>query len=108
MQLPIEVPLGPNLHIGGHTGSTKGSISGLALAKILWSVIGNKHHQIIIAVRARIPACGRAKKINSLGMINLYQSTNDFIQYRVASRWRPRNPLLRVLHDSLYSLPQLS
>ncbi len=107
MQLPVEIPLGPNLHIGSHTGSTKGSVSGLALAKMLWSVIGDNNHQIIIAVRARIPTCGGTKKINSLGMIHLYKSTNDLIQYWVASRRRPRNPRLRVLHDSLYSLPQM-
>ena len=70
MQLPIEIAQRPNLQIRSHAGSTKSAVPWNAAAEMQWGFIGENDHQVIIAVRAGIPARGGAKEVNPFGAIH--------------------------------------
>jgi hypothetical protein len=82
MQLPIEMALRPKLHVHSYPGSTKGSISGIPPTELLRGFIGEDDHQVIVAVRASIPACRRTKQVNPERVIDLRQPPDNLAQHR--------------------------
>jgi len=77
MQLSIESALRPNLHVRSHPGSTKRSVSRVPPPEVLWGLIGENDHQVIIAVWASIPACGRTEQVNPDRVIDLGQPPDN-------------------------------
>jgi hypothetical protein len=77
MQLSIESALRPNLHVRSYSGSTKSSVSEVPPPEMLRCFIGENDHQVIIAVWASIPACGRTEQVNPDRVIDLGQPPDN-------------------------------
>ena len=71
MQLPIEIALRPDLHVRSHPGPTQSSVSKIPPPEMLWGFIGENDHDVVIAIRTRIPARRRTEQVNPEGVIGL-------------------------------------
>jgi len=77
MQLRIEIALRPNLHVGSNTGSTKSAVSKVPPPEMQGGFVGDKDHQVVVAVRAGIAAGGGAKQVDPQWMIDLDQPADN-------------------------------
>ncbi len=77
MQLSIEIALRPNLHVRRRSGSAKSPVPRIPPPEVRWGFIGENDHQVVIAVRAGIPARRRTEQVNSERAIDFGQPPDN-------------------------------